>query len=109
MNYPIYNKTDLKMAPKDGAYEYIEFHDFISDLVNMELLEHSAEIGIAKYILDNGTKNLSDKQSVILQKILKRYTDLDCSRCGLKIPLSEVISSLDNGDLCGYCYHQLQK
>ena len=54
MNYPIYDKNDLHMVPKDGTYEYSDFHDLISDLLERELLEHEAEIGIAKYVLNNG-------------------------------------------------------
>lgn len=109
MNYPLYDKNDLHMVPKDGTYEYSDFHDLISDLLERELLEHEAEIGIAKYILNNGTKNLSDKQSAVMQKVTERYCNIDCERCGLEIPRSEIILSMDNGGLCDYCNHQVQK
>ena len=109
MNYPIYDKNDLLMVPKVGTYEFSDFHDLLSNLLEMDLLEHQAEISIAKYVLSNGTKNLSQKQSAVMQKVTKRYCEIDCSRCGLEIPLSEVIFSLDNSGFCDYCNHQIQK
>lgn len=109
MNYPIYDIHDLYMVPKEGTYEYSDFHDLISDLLKKDLLESSTEIGIAKYILANGTKSLSGKQSYIIQKVTNRYNSLTCNRCALAIPFSEVIFSMDNGGLCDYCNHQVQK
>lgn len=97
------------MVPKEGTYEYLDFHDLISDLLKRDLLESSTEIGIAKYILANGTKNLSGKQSFITQKVTNRYNNVSCNRCSLTIPLSEILFSMDNGGLCDYCSHQVQK
>lgn len=109
MKYPLYKSEDLKWVEKDGNHEISDFAGFISDLIARELLNHEAEIGVAKFVESNGTLGLSEKQSNVLEIIVDKYADEQCNRCGLKIPISEVIESLENGGYCDYCAHQISK
>ena len=110
MEYPKYTMGDLRMVPKDGTFEIEEFHNLIADLLDHDMLENDVEIGIAKYIMDNGTEKLSPKQGYVVNSVLERYCDRSCERCGLTIPLSEVIASeLVTGGLCDYCEHMTSK
>ena len=109
MNYPIYEIKDLEWAEKDGAYDILEFSSFIHELINNEILEHSAEIGVANYIDKNGTNLLSDPQIKVLKIILNKYANENCNRCGTNIPLSEIIESLDNGGYCNSCAYNMSK
>jgi len=109
MKYPLYTNEDLKWVERDGTYELSDFAGFISELVQQELLNHEAEIGVAKFVESNGTQDLSEKQAKVLEIIVDKYADEKCKRCGLKISISEVIESMDNGGFCDYCAQQMSR
>ena len=70
---------------KNGNFEISDFAGFISDLLQRELLVHDAEIGVAKFVEQNGTQDLSEKQSKVLDIIFDKYATEQCARCGLSI------------------------
>lgn len=109
MGIPEYNMNDIRMAEREGEFYYLEFHEFISQLLDRDLYENDTERGILAYIKDNGTDRLSAKQGYRLNKILERYNNEECNICGEKIPLNEVLDLDDNDGLCSYHKHQMDK
>ncbi|GEM_PF-2976189 len=108
MNYPIYNKSDLHFAERDGNQEVIEFADFISQLINADVVDHPVEEGIISLVNDVGTQKLTLKQSKVLEKIVYRYSNTVCRICGENISLSDALF-LDGKGLCIYHNQQLSK
>jgi hypothetical protein len=75
----------------------------ISDLVDQGHVEGAAA-GIAKLYLEKGRNALSEKQEAVFKnQILSLIEGNTCKRCHQAIPISEVVESLDNGGVCGYC------
>lgn len=109
MSYPEYDMVQLKFADRDGDSETAGFAQFISDLLTNNLLEHDAEIGVAKYVDDNGTKGLSEKQGQVLEIIIKKFGGLECNRCQTKIDWVELAEAHDNGGYCSYCANSMDK
>jgi hypothetical protein len=50
-----------------------------------------------------------DPQGVLDEPPEELSALLECSRCCNPIPVSELVESLDNGQLCDYCYHMTSK
>lgn len=109
MQYPIYEIADLEFADRDGDGETSGFAQFINDLLANNILEHEAEIGVAKYVDVNGTKELSDKQRSVLEIIVNKFGGLDCNRCQAKIDWLELAEAHQNGGFCSYCAYQIEK
>jgi hypothetical protein len=109
MKYPLYDNDDLMFAEKDANYPVSDFADFISQLVEQDILENSTEKGIASLVNSTGTKVLSTKQRYVLDVIVSRYDDKECSLCGEKIPFSEVLNFDFNDGLCSYHKNQADK
>ena len=109
MEIPEYNTNSLKMAEADGEFHHTDFAEFISQLIDRDMIDDSAERGILAFVKDNGTDKLSDKQKFRLEKIVQRYADVRCKICGEEIPINEVIDIDDNDGLCSYHKHQMDK
>lgn len=110
MNYPIYGKQELQFSEQDGAYHISDFHNFITTLLERNILDHVVEEGVAKLVSINGTDTLSTKQKGVLNIILKNNINYsNCNRCQTEIPFSEILDANDNGGYCNYCYHVSQK
>lgn len=84
------------------------FEDFVQDLINSGRLDEK-EAGIAKRMLDKGYDSLSDKQRFIFDWAIENNSVKRCKRCGCVIPWSEMLEALDNGGLCNYCQHMMEK
>ncbi len=106
---PEFTKDELFWAEKDGAYWIPEFAQLLQDLSEMEHFSHPAENGVARFVADNGTKDLTEKQRKVYHGIISQIPEPDCNRCGNPLEFSEIIESFDNGGLCSYCLHQSQK
>ncbi len=89
-------------------YNEEDFKSFVLDLINTNRIE-SKEAGIAKLMLDKGYDKLSDKQKYVFDKMINNYTIVECQRCGIDIPLCEMLDALDNGGYCNYCKHMMGK
>ena len=88
----------------DGGYA-----SFLQELVDGKHLEGAA-LGITKLVIDKGPGVLSPKQLFVFNKeVIDANTTQACSRCEADIPWSEMYASLDNGGLCNYCWHMMQK
>lgn len=84
------------------------FADFLREIVDSGRIE-GVELGVAKQVIGQGRDSLSDKQRSIFDQVLGANTTKMCSRCESGIPWSEMLESLDNGGMCSYCAHQMQK
>ncbi len=109
MKYPPYDSDDLMFAEKDGNNWVSDFADFISQLVEQDILENSTEKGIVAHVNSKGTKLLSPKQGAVLDNIISRYDDKECKLCGAEIPLNEVLNLDENDGLCSYHKYQADK
>jgi hypothetical protein len=102
MNYQEYDKRDLYHSERDGDYSYSEFSEFITLLIERDILDNEIEIGIVKLVDSKGTKILSEKQSKVLAKIVSRYESRECKLCGESIPLNEILDFEYNEGFCSY-------
>lgn len=109
MEIPEYNMNGLRMAEKDGEFYHSDFADFISQLIDRDMIDDDTERGILAFVNDNGTEKLSPKQKFRLEKILERYADEKCKICGCEIPIDEVLDIDENDGLCSYYKHQMDK
>jgi len=90
------------MEDEDG------FKWFLEELVKSESLERAA-LGITKIVIEKGESALTENQRyVFLEYVIKPNTVANCSRCGEKIPWSEMSIAVDTG-LCGWCLHMVDK
>jgi hypothetical protein len=85
-----------------------EFDGFLANLISLNRLD-SKELGIAKFYLDKGYDALSAKQRYVFDKLVKNNTVSECKRCYSPIPWSEMLEALNNGGLCNYCQHMMEK
>lgn len=98
MIYPIYNKTSLYHALRDGNSEIMEFSEFITNAIEEQIASHTAESGILAKVKSEGTEGLSPAQGKVLSNLIKPYTEKRCKICSSKIPMNEVFI-----DYSGYC------
>ena len=89
MNIPIYNQTNLVTSLKDGNYEYDDFADFISQLLQERDELTPKERGIINKTNSEGTYNLNENEMNSLKKIVMRYKK-KCGSCDTEISLNEV-------------------
>lgn len=102
---PTYDKKKsihLRPGDVDTSYDIREFETFLNKLIEEDLLEDDAELGILKFVLDNGTERLSSKQLFRLEEVIKR-TSKKCSRCEEEFTWTELNAM--EGDLCASCQH----
>jgi hypothetical protein len=85
-------------------------HEVLECLIESDLLEGAA-LGIAKQVLSKGRESLSEKQEYVFQRfVADKYFKLECSRCHIPMPTSEVLIALMEDDgLCGWCRHMREK
>ncbi len=85
------------MQQESDEREILEF------LTSSETLSGAAH-GIALQVIDKGQESLSAKQAEVFQKIIKPYFELECSRCKIQMPGSEIAFALSEEDgLCSWC------
>ena len=89
--------------------ESADFTSYLQELISSERIDDETALGIAKYTIDNGPEELSDKQwYVLLEKGLGEYNYVDeCERCSSTIPWSEMLGAvyIFEDSYCGYCSH----
>ena len=93
---------------KRTRYYEDDFEGFIHELIDSGRLE-AKEVGIAKYMLDNGYNSLSQKQAFVFDRMIDNNTIERCKRCDMDIPWCEMFDALDNGGYCNYCKHMMEK
>ena len=87
----------------------LDLKDFLRQLVDMDDLDGAA-LGITKKVIADGVVSLSGKQRYVFDKhVLGENSVSECSRCHSNVPWSEMYDARDNGGLCSYCVHQLEK
>ncbi|PLX01108.1 MAG: hypothetical protein C0594_14395 [Marinilabiliales bacterium] len=105
-----FSREDIIRAEKEGNHEVYTFIIFLKELVDHGYLDHPTEIGVAKYIISNGTESLTRSQRKVLkEQIMKKFPQNDCELCGEPIPYDELLESYDNGGYCSRCKHNLDK
>jgi len=76
-----------------------------------QVLEHLTEFGylegpsqgIALQVIDKGRRSLRGKQNFIFEKFIEEpYLNLECERCSIEMPMSEIVEGLHDG-LCSFC------
>jgi hypothetical protein len=83
---------------------------FVEHLLQCEMLEGDVAVGVARLYVDKGADGMSDKQRHVLKEhVLGEHMVQECSRCAHEIPWSEQLNALDDGGLCGYCEHMMNK
>jgi hypothetical protein len=97
------------MGHNDHMEDDGDFNDFLQQLLDGHHLEGAPE-GITKLVIDKGLERLSAKQMYVFNtQVLGEHTVKECARCSADIPWSEMHEALDNGGLCGYCWHMSEK
>lgn len=91
-----------------------EFVSYLTELVGVVgRIEDDAALGISKFIIANGTEQLTDKQwYTFLEKGLMEYNYVEeCERCAMEVPWSEMFGAVYfyEDSYCGYCRHVLEK
>ncbi|MBU4541370.1 MAG: hypothetical protein KJ774_09125 [Firmicutes bacterium] len=96
---------DFKSACEDK-----EYLDFLQELVNNEMIENEAAIGITKMIIDGRVNESTEKQWYTFEKyVANEHIVENCQRCQESIPWCEMLEALDNGGYCNYCVHMMSK
>lgn len=109
MNVININKEVIKMSRHDEIEEDDGFSDFLRQLLELEHLEGTTA-GITKLVIDKGEDALSDKQRFVFKRdVLDVFAVEACEICGNEIPWSEMYEAHDNGGVCGYCTHMMEK
>lgn len=91
-------------------FEDNDYFSYLQELINNDMIENEAAVGITKMIIDGRVNELSQKQKSVFKKYVAEEYDIKiCERCGIEIPWCEMIFSFDNGGLCNYCEHMLEK
>jgi|SRR5699024_1326500 len=90
-----------------------EFKVYLEELLDQNLIEDERAKGIANFIMDNGLKQLTDKQWYVFLKHGVgeiNYVE-ECERCAMEIPWVEMLGAvyIYEDDLCGYCRHKIEK
>lgn len=93
---------------KTTRYKEDDFNGFLEDLIVSGRIDEK-EIGISKFMMDNGYEALSVKQKYVFDTMIKNNTVDECWRCGVDIPWCEMMEALDNGGLCSWCQHMEEK
>jgi len=86
-----------------------DFPDFLKQLIQLKMIEGKAA-GIAAKVIDDGIDSLSEKQRYVFNKeIIEHYYVERCERDDIEIPWCEMLEALDNGGLCAWCDHMVEK
>jgi hypothetical protein len=65
-----------------------------------------AQLGVARQVIASGSSALSPRQAAVMRSIEQDHFVLECDRCGMEVPMCEMIGAMDSG-LCGYCEHMI--
>jgi hypothetical protein len=81
--------------------------DVLRYLIEEGWLE-DAQLGVAWQVIASGRDSLSPRQAQILRGIERAHFVEACQRCGMEVPLGEMIGAMFSG-LCAYCEHMTDK
>lgn len=97
------------MHTEDENFSY--FQKCLEKLLEYKFVDFPEESGILKYIIANGTENLSQKQQRIFDKyVVAKYFNMTCAKCGETIPWCEMPYVIeDEIKICGSCVHESEK
>ena len=83
-----------------------EINNFLTTLIELGMIEGAA-LGIARFVITEGTENLSPKQAAVFDRhVIQPHAIRLCARCGQEIRWSEM---LHQDGCCAYCNYQLNK
>jgi len=88
---------------EQARYLEEDLNEFLQLLIDTERFNDQKEVGITKFVIEQGFEKLSSKQKFIFNKAIEEYVFEECSRCGNEIPWSEMSAAEDNGGLCSWC------
>lgn len=84
-----------------------EFIPYLIELVEAGRIEDDIALGISKFIISNGTKQLTDKQwYTFLEKGIMKDNYVECCDiCAMEIPWSEMFIAVYfyEDSYCSYC------
>lgn len=87
-----------------SRYQEDDFYSFVEEIIKLGRLD-GKELGIAKWAIDNGYENLSEKQKFIFETSFEPFILDSCSRCPEDIPWCEMVFAVDISDgQCTWCY-----
>lgn len=82
--------------------------EIVQCLLDSETIQGNAA-GIARQWLA-GERPLTAKQQFLFDKEIKPYFEMECSRCGCPVIVSEIAIAMQEDDqLCCWCRHMLEK
>ncbi|WP_207215837.1 hypothetical protein [Pseudolysobacter antarcticus] len=91
------------MDDNDGLAE------FLIELLEGEHLDGAAA-GITRRVIDRGLESLTDKQKFVFERdVMTTFGNATCDACENEIPMSEKAHALQNGGMCNYCWHMMEK
>lgn len=84
-----------------------DFKDYVSQLLELKMLDGTEVNGIAKLIVSKGIKSLSEKQlyTFAVHGIHQHYYVEECKRCGGEIPWDDMIQASTEYGRHSYCQH----
>lgn len=97
---------DIKSRINEGGFE-----PYVADLLKFNYFEGDTVIGIAKKIVHEGVRTLTEKQinTFIYYDLIKNNFYQDCCvMCTNSIPWEEMLEALEDG-FCSYCRHIYDK
>ncbi len=89
------------------------FAYYLKEVLENELIENAAALGIARLIIDKGAEELTDKQWYTFLKY--GVGDINyvphCRRDYERIPWEEMLAAvhIEEDELCSYCRHKEEK
>ena len=93
----------------EQRFQEEDFNGYLNELIDLEMVEDTA-LGITKKVMHEGVDSLSSKQLYILKTFAVGHNYQEsCERCVSEIPWCEMVEALDNGGLCSWCWHMLEK
>lgn len=91
--------------------DFEDFKNCLKKLMELNLIEHSAALGVTKFVIENGLEKLSNKQEYVFKTyVWDKFFDRKCSNCGEQIPWCEMPAIIeDTKKICGVCLHNSEK
>ena len=97
------------MGHNDHADEDDGLSEFLSELLEGDFLDGAAA-GITRQVLDRGLDSLTEKQKFVFDRdVMQPFGNKPCEICQSEIPMSEKAHALENGGMCNYCWHKMEK
>lgn len=85
--------------------EEAEECEVLKHLTEFGYLEGTPAHGIALQVIKQGRESLRGDQTRVFEHyIVERFLNVECSRCGEPLPMSEIAFALEEGDgFCTWC------